>query len=418
MRRTKRSRTRHLVTLGALSASALAPSVTRADSPTFGAGMFLNFTSGGREGLEFGFEAFSMHRFAHTSCESNGNRAGVGALAQVGFLGGVPRLTFAAHGGSEVQRELLALAGELGLTYRFASEDRIGLHVGLVPELSFFNLAFRYQALLDEVSWGAGVRFMPTFGAPESLCDGLGGSRSVPGRPLRGDHGIEPAGDALREDELPAADGGGGAEVGAAWERDAQLEAASIPAFMQLACELAWHGAPSVLVSRALEAIRDEAFHADACAKLASAHFGRRLTPVLPDAAPRPILRGRAGLVRLAVESWVDGCLGEGRAARQAAAAAERAGEGIARATQQRIAEAEARHAELAWDVLLWTLVAGGDEVREALRACRTVAIARSNDADAPAGRERFARLGATDANSVAEAHARRARARLDRILG
>jgi hypothetical protein len=130
---------------------------------------------------------------------------------------------------------------------------------------------------------------------------------------------------------------------------------------------------------------------------------------------PRRILASRAGLVRLAVESWIDGCLGEGRAARHAAEAARVATAGEARALQQRIAEDEARHAELAWDVLLWALVVGGDEVREALRACRSIEV--QLDRSAPEDLERFGRLGAAAEQRVAEAHAACARARLDRIL-
>ncbi len=413
MRTKRRALRRQWVTLGAASLGALAlPCRTaRADSLAVGAGFFLSYSAGPRSGLEWGFEAFATHRFKGGGSCSSEPRTGVGSLMQFGLAhGDQPRVTVAALGGGELERSLLAVSGELGVTYRFGSAEGLDLHAGFVPELTFFNLALRYQALLQDVSFGGGMRVMPTFGMPGSC------SEEVPpavGRPLRTETGVAQPTAALREGELHDAGAERIEEVGLAWERDAQLECASIPAFLQLACELAWHGAPWVLVQRALDAVRDEAFHADACAKIASMHLVERLTPVLPDVTPR----APGGLIRLAVESWLDGCLGEGRAARAAARASTGAASERLAALQRRIARDEERHAELAWDVLGWALVRGGDDVREALRAVRNV-HAEPALATEPSGFERFGRLGTAEVDRVSEEHAARARARLDRLLG
>ncbi len=66
-----------------------------------------------------------------------------------------------------------------------------------------------------------------------------------------------------------------------------------------------------------------------------------------------------ARLLRLAVESWEDGCLGEGLAAERA-----RRSRGPVNA---RIARDEQRHADLAWSVLAWALAEGGRPVRDAV---------------------------------------------------
>jgi len=131
----------------------------------------------------------------------------------------------------------------------------------------------------------------------------------------------------------------------------------------------------------------------------------------------RPLLAGQAALVRLAIESWVDGCLGEGAAAACAAQEATSTTRPDIRSTQQRIAQDEARHAELAWDVLQWSLQAGGRDVREALHA--TAAAKPADPATDHAG-DSFEEYGiASNAQheAIAEAQRQRAVQRLDAML-
>ncbi|HKP64571.1 MAG TPA: hypothetical protein VJV78_47875, partial [Polyangiales bacterium] len=141
------------------------------------------------------------------------------------------------------------------------------------------------------------------------------------------------------------------------------------------------------------------------------------ILPTLPRYTPRPIDVDRAGLVRLAVESWLDGCLAEGCAARQAKRAAELAEQGAAQQLQRRIAADEQRHADLAWDTLAWTLSQAGDEIRAALELLRDHRAAAPADADSPRGLERFGRVGASEIDRICEQHAGDSRERLDRLL-
>jgi hypothetical protein len=138
-----------------------------------------------------------------------------------------------------------------------------------------------------------------------------------------------------------------------------------VPAFLQLAAELLAHGAPLSLVERALDAACDEVLHASACAEMASRLLGYQVWPTLPELRPRPT----PSLVRLAVESWLDGCLGEGAAAKRAAREVLVARDARTRAVWARIAEDESHHAELAWDILGWTIDRAGSAARDAVGA-------------------------------------------------
>jgi hypothetical protein len=402
--------------LSSVSLASVLPATARAEAPTFGLGLFIGYNDR-RAGLEWGAETFATFRTNGTS--DTEPRVGVGPLLQVGLLGWRdPRLTLALHGGGELERDLLALTGELGVSYRAGAQGGFGIHAGAMSEVNLVNVAFRYQFLLREAWFGAGSRLMPTYGKPDYLESDDEDFSSIPGRPLRAAHGrVQPCA------ALHAADGGGCAqgfelpELGAAWERDAQLEYASIPAFIQLAHELTAQQAPASLVQRALDAARDESRHAQGCAELAARYQRHAIMPALPRYTPRPISAGRDGLVRLAVESWVDGCLAEGRAARQAEHAAELALPGAAQQLQRGIARDEHRHAELAWDTLAWALSEAPDEVRAAVRARRDCEAAPVADADAPPGLQRFGRVAAREIDRIAEQHAADSGKRLERLL-
>jgi hypothetical protein len=80
--------------------------------------------------------------------------------------------------------------------------------------------------------------------------------------------------------------------------------------------------------------------------------------------------------VQLAIESWLDGCVSEGSAARHAALAARCATDRQARAVQHQIAVDETRHAELGWSTLAWAVARGGAPVRDALYKLRQVEAA------------------------------------------
>jgi hypothetical protein len=408
-----RKKLTHLGLSVAALTSAL-PAGAHAQDPTFGLGLFLGYNVQ-RQGLEWGFEGFAT--FRSTSESSDAARVGVGPLLQIGVLGAEdPRFTLALQGGSELARDLLALSGELGVSYRVGERGGFGVHVGVVPEMTLVNLAMRYEFLLNEAWFGIGTRVMPTYGMPAYLQSADSMEGWAVGRPLRAERGR-----VLTTAALHAADGDESEArarlLGDAWARDAQLEYASVPAFVQLAYELTALRAPRALVQRALDAVRDESQHAAGCAALASSHLRHTVSPTLPKYTPRPILACRAGLIRLAVESWVDGALVEGAAAQHAARAAELASPGPAQRLLRRIAVDERRHAELAWDILAWALTQAPEEARAALRSVSEHAPRRLTETDAPPDLERYGRVGAPELDRIAQRHAAESRGRLSLLL-
>lgn len=412
LKRSRSSRLARRVIAASATTAALAPAAPlSAQDVSFGGGVFVGYNVGPRAGVEWGFEAFATRLLRGSEECSNTERAGVGPLLQLGLLGvEQPRLTLAAQGGGEFARSVMALSGELGATYRFGSQAGFGIHMGIVPETLFLNAAARYQWLLNDAWFGGGVRIQPTYGSV-GMC--------AVGRPLRTEVGFAQVGAAIPVDVecAPLVAGQENLElVGRAYERDAQLECASVPAFLQLSAELALQRAPAGLIARAVAAARDEVRHAQDCVELASRHLRQRLRPSAPEVSPRKPLAGASGLVQLAVESWIDGCLAEGLAAAQAERAATVSTDADAGRLQRGVAVDEQRHAELAWAILDWALVRGGDEVREALRVLRDVEAAAPPE-PAPEGLERHGRLGQRALVELDRAHRAASRERLDRVL-
>jgi hypothetical protein len=84
------------------------------------------------------------------------------------------------------------------------------------------------------------------------------------------------------------------------------------------------------------------------------------------------------------MESWIDGCLGEGEAATRARVALATVRDAEAKRACAVIARDEQRHADLAWDILAWALSARGgpakERLREELRSARSPVAARADD--------------------------------------
>ncbi|HYH97517.1 hypothetical protein [Hyalangium sp.] len=163
--------------------------------------------------------------------------------------------------------------------------------------------------------------------------------------------------------------------LAAAWEADARTEHASIAAFARLSLDLMAAGAPPHLIEASLSAALDEVRHATRAYSLASGYAGSPRGPgPLPEVATAP-----GGLSRLAMETVVDGCFGEGLAAACAREAAEDALDPVVQAHLSAVAWDEGRHAELAWAVLAFCLARGGTPVRlateRALEACARGAL-------------------------------------------
>ena len=149
----------------------------------------------------------------------------------------------------------------------------------------------------------------------------------------------------------------------------AALEAASVVAFEQLARELAHHGAPASLCQRAERAARDEVRHARLMGALAR-RFGGRTAPV--GTAPHHI----RPLLEIAVDNAVEGCVRESYGAAVAYYQARAATEPEVRAALAVIAEDEASHAELSWDLDRWFLARATPAERAQLAAAKRTAVA------------------------------------------
>ena len=143
-----------------------------------------------------------------------------------------------------------------------------------------------------------------------------------------------------------------------------------------------------------------------------------RVRPRCPAHAPRSPLAGTAGLARLAVESYIDGCLGEGVAAARAAEGARTAKDPVLAGARRRIARDESAHAALGWSIVRYALGAGGAPVAEALAQARAIPLASDGGpGDVPADWERLGRVRRPRAESLAAEHAVRCQAKLERLL-
>ncbi len=135
----------------------------------------------------------------------------------------------------------------------------------------------------------------------------------------------------------------------AQWLADALDEHSSIAAFERLERELHAFGADGSLRARVRRAAREERKHARLCFGLASTYGGTDLGPSedsLPSDGPV------RSLEQLAIECVVDGCIGEGAAARIAKRVARSCRDPVVQRVLNTIAVEEAEHAELAWRVL------------------------------------------------------------------
>lgn len=170
-----------------------------------------------------------------------------------------------------------------------------------------------------------------------------------------------------------------GDEVGAWFAATAHLEAASVPAFERLLAELQAHGAPEALVRAAADAAQDEVRHATAMTAMALRHGAAVVTVELAPVQPR-------GLLALALENAVEGCVQETWAALLAAHQAEAAEDPEVRALMAQIAADETRHAELAWAIDAWLNTRLTADERQEVAAARSAAAARLQPrADLPA---------------------------------
>ena len=322
-------------------------SPARAEEPfqVAGAGVFLGYSFGEPGGFEWGIDAFATRWTEHhDDCGDHSMRYGFGPLVRLGMVQlSQFQATLAAHGGGDITRPYLALDGELGGRL-LVQDGRLWVvpHTGLTVESIIFDLYFRQAWLPPQLSAGAGARYLPFFGEP-GMCE--------VGRAYRDDGGQRQAARVRRGAAFEARNPR--AEL---WSKRAAEECASVPAFLQLALELAELGAPAELVSRARGAAREELGHTEDAVRLAMLHGAAEVRAVPPPFRRRARLPRPLALRRLAREAWLDGCVNEGLSAAIAGAEADETRVPDEAAVLARIAREEASHADLAFDVLRWAL--------------------------------------------------------------
>lgn len=423
MTRQRRAWLRRALALGAL-AELLFPARASADENNAGAGIHLElaFERGGKLGFGWGVDLFATRVFDPGGFCSSEARSAVGPLVQFGMIGGhAPRLVVGGYAGKESERIGPAIGGELGATFRFGPEAGFGIHTALVPSLAFLSMYGRAEWLLDDYGLGAGFRYPTPFGETGSCVEGRA-LRDGASRAVRGAASLSRRGERPRH---PAAANRAGHVdclapelAAAAFADDAQRELESVPAFLQLAFELAYLGAPPALVESALASAEQELLHALLMTALAEKCAPVSVRPRYPATPLRAPLSGPAGLARLAVESYVDGCIGEGVAAARAAEGARTAQAPLLAAARRRIARDEAAHAALGWSIVRYALGAGGATVAEALAQARSLPLATGGGpSDAPADWEGLGRLRRSRVEALADEYSRSCRAELEALL-
>lgn len=339
----------------------------------------VTFGDGFRFGL--GLDLRATYIVNRDGCE-NLDAGGAGFFGQaIWYIGQGARLALGVHGGKVFDNQSTSWDLDLGWTYTLLSglQNRHGFEAGLIlagyPLEAFanVNVSFPENAkVVTEGQLGLGGRTPAFFGD--------GGISCAVGRPLRNNGEVCRGPVALALPADPRRTPRRSTEsrlLGLSRLEDAQMEAASVPAFLALARDLRAAAAPPSLRRRALIAARDEVHHAALCSTLASRLLGARadaLIPPTPPATAAPAstatsprnARSPYEVTRLALESWRDGCLGEGAAVVRAQAERDASRDPETRATLARIIHDETQHAELGWDLLAWGLATGGRPTRDA----------------------------------------------------
>jgi len=346
-------------------------------------GITLSFSIGARPAFGIGVDLRYSHYIAIDPDASRIDHGVVGAFFQATYLrGGAIRYSLGGHGGVLPASTLFNLDGEAGITFLQSIENNgpsgVGIHLGILP-LASLIFAEHGPSIRGSIGLSKDLKSELILGwdirAPGpcifNSCTYFFGS----GRPLRPTQGASPVHASLMLRPKRAHASGARSEIdvstraclGAHWLRETSAECASIPSFLALARDLALIGAPSALVAHAKRAADEEATHTRLCAALAAEYTGFDVAALTPDVPGLFEKERQALLKRLALESFWDGCVGEGAAAAQARRMAVHAGNARTREVLSMVARDEQAHAELAKNILSFCLSSGGRPVRDAL---------------------------------------------------
>lgn len=272
--------------------------------------------------------------------------------------------------------------GEVGFAYLTTSQahaSTFGAHVGGFVSLAVIGAGLRFTVPFSSDSTPA----LPAHPVEASLVltlklpiplGGTGQRFFQMGRPLRSLDGARLPRVAANRDwsdeatvpRLDALDDCARRRLAAEWLEDARAEHASIGTFSLLCLQLLGLGAPARLLGECQNAARDEVAHAKLCFALATAYAGRALGPGPLDISN---LDPSGDFTTLARASFLDGCIGEGFAAKVARCALVPAADATVRRALAVIAADETRHAELAWSIVAWCLARSPATVKPALEA-------------------------------------------------
>ena len=393
---------------GALGLTALSPisEASAGDLPIPGLGLYLGYNFGDENsGIAWGLEAYA-NSWLNWTCEGRDGPGFFGPNLRVGFVNlGSPQITVGGRGGVTTD-DVLTVAGEVGMTYRFSENAGPELNLGLRGHFFLVGLRANYLFGFDEFTVAAHAGLPPL--AFQCMNSGMHG------RPLRDAQAFADLPDVTRDPTT--ADNERAKRASDIWENRAQTEWASVPAFLEVAEQLQAVDAPTSLIHRALQAANDEREHAILAAGMSAKIGGGPLELGNPKTSHRMPLPGKAGLTKLAVESWVDGCLGEGTAARVAFSEASRTPDPILEQTLDQIAQDEAHHAGLAWDVMAWAADQGGKTVTGALEEVREL-VPREPADNHTSELEAYGVCSSDEANDIALDNRRESLLRLDSLL-
>ncbi len=161
------------------------------------------------------------------------------------------------------------------------------------------------------------------------------------------------------------------------WLEGAAAEHASVAEFARISLTLLALGAPAELVADVHRAALDEIAHAEACFSIASRLSGRALGP-----GPLDVARGTtsSSIEDLVACTLRDGCLGETAASIELAAMARDPENAPFADAIAKMADDEARHAELAWRIVAFALERDRDA---ALRAVEKTELGGKSEVEA-----------------------------------
>ena len=325
-----------------------APTQAEEFIPQVGMGIFYNFGASSDWGLEIYGNIYPLDL-----SEAVGTPIYMGGNLQVNFAK-EEKATFVYSFQTGLDFMIAKSGIELGLAQQDGkSAFQYGVHLhGLLPTLSW-----RSAKGLDKSYVGIGLR-------ADVLPLAYVIAVNIDGRPLRTQEGIAP---------LPTLIGSSkrSFQKKNPWLSAAHSEWASIAAFEDLVRQLVCCHTPKTLIKRAKKAMEDEFRHTVLCAGIAAKISGSPvLLPEIQEES-RTSIPGQEGLLRIALESWFDGCINEGLAAEKLKHRAKEEQDEDARSALIDIIHDEEEHTELAWDILAWSLKEGDESVQKALLSAK-----------------------------------------------